>query len=99
MLIDTTILEPNATLRFRRWGFRDVIAECPDTGAQLTAGAGRRRAGRPRRYFIKVAMSLLPAGYFDQEQVGTITAYCDEDAIKKANKRLCTYYSKRSSTR
>ena len=95
MLIDTTVLEPNTIDRFRRWGFSGVIAECPDTGAHLTVGNGRRRAGRPRRYFIKVAVALLPAGYHDQEQIGTVTAYYDDDAIEKANKRLSAYYAKR----
>lgn len=88
MLIDTEILEPNAAERFRRWGFSGVIAEDPETGAHLTVGNGRRRAGRPRRYFIKVAAALLPAGYFDQEQIGTVTAHYDDEAIEKANKRL-----------
>ena len=90
MLIDTTVLIPDALGRFKRWGFlaSDLIAECPDTGARLLVGDGRRKYGRPRRYFIKVPRVLLPAGYFDQEQIGTVTAYCDEDAIVKANARL-----------
>lgn len=88
MLIDTTIIEPNALARFKRWGFDCPIAECPETGARLTVGDGRRKAGRPRRYFIKVPRTLLPAGLFDQEQIGTVTAYYDEDAIVKANRRL-----------
>lgn len=88
MLIDTTILEPDFGRRFHRWGFQDVIAECPETGARLTIGRGRRKNGRASRYFIKVPRTLLPAGLFDQEQIGTVTAFYDEDAIVKANKRL-----------
>jgi hypothetical protein len=87
-LVDTTIIEPDPINRFQRWGFTGVIAECPDTGAHLVVGSGWRRAGRPRRYFIKIAACHLPAGYFDQTQIGTVTAYYDEDAIVKANDRL-----------
>ena len=65
MLIDTTVLEPNATKRFIRWSFSGTIAECPETGAQLRIGSGRRRAGRARRYFIYVPRTHLPAGLFD----------------------------------
>lgn len=89
MLIDTTIIEPDQMRRLTRWGlFNCPIAVCPDSGAQLTVGDGRRRTGRPRRYFIRVPRVLLPAGHFDQTQVGTVTAFFDEDAIEKANKRL-----------
>lgn len=88
-LIDTAILEPDAMKRTTRWGlFNCPIAQDPDTGATLHMGNGRRRTGRPRRYFIKVPRVLLPAGLFDQEQIGTVTAYYDEDAIEKANRRL-----------
>lgn len=88
-LIDTEILEPDWKARVARWGlFNCPIAQDPDTGASLHVGEGRRRAGRPRRYFIKVPRVLLPAGLFDQEQIGTVTAYYDEEAIEKANKRL-----------
>lgn len=93
VLIDTEILEPNQLERIKRWGlFNCPIAQDPDTGATLHVGSGRRRAGRPRRYFIKVPRVLLPAGLFDQEQIGTVTAYYDEDAIEKANKRLAKHY-------
>lgn len=88
MLIDTEVLEPDALARFCRWGWTDTIAECPETGARLTVGGGRRRSGRPRRYFIKVPRVLLPAGYHDQKQIGTVTAFYDDEAIVKANKRL-----------
>lgn len=87
-LIDTTDLEPSALERIRRWGFDCPIAEDPETGARLTVGNGRRKAGRPRRYFIKVPRELLPAGLFNQEQIGTVTAFYDDEAIAKANKRL-----------
>lgn len=88
MLIDTMILEPDAIKRFRRWMFTDVIAECPETGAQLKIGNGRRKAGRPRRYYISRPSTLLPAGTYSQVPLCTVTAFTDADAIDKANKRL-----------
>lgn len=45
MFIDTGILEPDPYKRIARWGFGCPIAECPETGAHLTVGAGRRRLG------------------------------------------------------
>jgi hypothetical protein len=88
MLIDTTILEPDIRERIRRWGLDIPIAEDPETGCLLVVGYGRRRAGRPRRYYIRAPRELLPGGSFTQEQIGTVTAHYDEDAIVEANKRL-----------
>ena len=89
MLIDTRIIVPNSIDRFTRWGFNCPIAADVDTGATLHASGGRRKAGRGRRYYVKVPASLLPAGYYDQELAGiTIIAHTDAEAIQRANERL-----------
>lgn len=88
-LVDTLILEPDTYARISRFGlFGGVIAEDPETGVRLRVGSGRRRRGAPRRYFIHAPACLLPAGYFDQVQVGTVTAYDDATAIERANARM-----------
>lgn len=43
----------------------------------IQASGGRRRAGRPARYYVRNGN----AGF-------TVTAYTNEEAIEKANKRL-----------
>lgn len=88
MLTDTRDLEPDAMARFKRWYFSEPIAECPETGTRLQANDGRRKAGRPRRYYVTSPRTLLPAGLFDQDRVFGLTAHTDSEAIEKANKRL-----------
>jgi hypothetical protein len=88
MLIDTSAIEPDPFARIGRWGLNVPIAEDPETGCRLEVGYGRRRGERPRRYYIRAPRELLPGGYFAQEQIGTVTAYYDDEAIAKANRRL-----------
>lgn len=88
MLIDTMILEPNSAKRFVRYSMSGIIAVDPETGAQIRIGNGRRRAGRPRRYFVYLPTELLPGGHYEQRQAGTVTAYYDDDAIAAVNARM-----------
>jgi hypothetical protein len=82
-------LEPSAIERLLRWGiFAAPVAEDPDTGCQLQVSDGRRRAGRPARYYLTAPRVLLPAGYFEQTHLGTLTAYSDDEALAKARARL-----------
>lgn len=89
MLVDTQQLVPDAIARVMRYGlFAGVVAECEQSGARLRVGAGRRRAGRPRRYYISAPVELLPAGRHYQTSIGTLTAHSDALAIAAANRRL-----------
>lgn len=89
MLVNILILIPNSLDRIVRYGlFAGVVAVDDDTGCRLEVGAGRRRAGRPRRYYLRAPRVLLPAGSYDLTQIATLTAYSDDEAIDKANKRL-----------
>lgn len=53
------------------------IARCPDTGAYMGGSNGRRKAGRPRRYWARRGETLV-----------RFTAHSDEEALAKANQRL-----------
>jgi len=53
------------------------VALCPETGAYLVGSYGRRKAGRPRRYWARLGEKLI--GF---------TAHSDEEAVEKANQRL-----------
>jgi hypothetical protein len=88
MLIETFDLEEDPARRFVRYAMRGIVAMDPDSGATLRAGQGRRKLGSKRRYFLWGPASLLPAGLFDQTQLGTVTGYHAREALEAANKRL-----------
>jgi hypothetical protein len=88
MLIETFDLEEDPAKRFLAYALYGIVAADPDSGATLRAGQGRRKLGSKRRYFLWGPASLLPAGYFDQTQLGTVTGYNAREALAAANRRL-----------
>ena len=55
----------------------------PTNGAYLRSSSGRRKWGRPRKYYAKFLNITV-----------RFTAYSDEEAVEKANKKLNAEYCK-----
>jgi hypothetical protein len=53
------------------------VAYDPDTGAYLRRSMGRRRSGRPARYYLKLV-------YHELGEAIKLTARSDEEAVEKA---------------
>ena len=54
-------------------------AEDPETGAYLTRSNGRRKAGRPRKYWYHQPQEILPVKF---------TAYSDQEAVDMINREV-----------
>jgi hypothetical protein len=61
----------------------DYVAYDPYTGAYLRSSRGRRKFGKPTRYYA--------VGY---RITVRFTAYSDEEAVEKANRKLNAEYDK-----
>lgn len=102
MLISTT--DPRWT-KDDRIGFylSALIATDPDTGAEMDASGGRRKAGRGTRYTVRVPSGEMQMGYRGTDnprlipvkrKAFTVTAHSEVEAIERANKALTRFLGK-----
>jgi hypothetical protein len=80
-----------------------VCAIDPDTGAEMYASDGRRKAGRGTRYICRVPTGETRMGYLGsgnprpvaiKRKAFTVTAHSDRLAIEQANKALARFLGK-----
>lgn len=107
MLQDIKTL-PDEMERFDYW-FRGIVAVDLEIKAHLQMSNGRRKLGRPSRYYVSAPNGEYYTGYFQrsvspenpkgEEQVPryrtvcTLSAFTDQEAIDKANKMLPKKYA------
>lgn len=76
----------------QRFGFllRSVVAFDPTSSAELHASRAHRRSGRPSSYWVTVLTGTFYEhdGSERRAKAFGLTAYGDDEAIEKANKRL-----------
>ncbi len=80
-----------------------LIATDPDTGAEMYASNGRRKAGRGTRYTCRVPSGETRMGYQGtnnprpipvKRKAFTVTAHTEADAIDRANRALTRFLAK-----
>lgn len=86
-------------------GVANWAAICPETGAQLSASSGRRKAGRPSRWILILPNKtpterggLLESYEWDDGERRFITGYTLSEALPKAQVALNKMLQKRKQT-
>lgn len=70
----------------------DLVAFCPEFGARLKVSLGHPRAGRPRRYWLRVPQKA-PARW-DEPSPG---AFVDDDQVRFRGRRVRSRQSRKAT--